>query len=831
MVCIKGIFKVFALKRKSMVFLNSLIKINIKTIVSTVFIMLVISSGAQINAEENSAQINLRDVEIPTLVDMVSRITGKSFVVDPRVKGRVTVITSKDISEDELYETFLSILQVHGFSAVPSGANLIKIVPSNQAKQQPVPFVGDDGKKETVVTTTKYVSKPVSDADFKALYEQYANGGKKGSKPVKPTKRTTVKKVVNTVIKKTNPKADELITRVIRVEHVPAAMLVPILRPLVPSTGQLQAYGPSNTIVISDRAANIERLVKVIKRMDRVDDEELEVVPLKFASAKTLAQTIQKLQQSGIKGVRGKNKVAADERTNSLLLSGDRSARQQVKKIIRKLDTYEKIEEKTKVVYLRYAKAEELAKVLTGFSKTQASNKPVKKGAAGSKRKPGIDIQADAATNSLIITADPDVHKNLVKVIRKLDVRRAQVLVEAVIAEIDVNLTKRLGVSLGVLSSDGVLGATGSSVTGLNTLLGLLGSTTLPTSAPDGGTFGLMDNQGGGRFGALIQALLSDGATNILSTPTVIAMDNEEASLIIGENVPFVTGSQSNNSTGGNPFTTIEREDIGIKLKIKPQINAGDSIRLEIEQEVSSLGASSTAAERITNKRLIKTSVMVADDQVLILGGLMEDSFTDTVTKVPGLGNLPVVGKLFSSTTTIKGKKNLMVFIHPVIMRDVLSADSYTRQKYNKLRHIQHKSGVDKRGILKEKPDLFPNDLKNTFVKKMTPQQLKQQQRRQQQYNRQRQIQARSARPRSNVNKMSQQQRAAQQQSQYRAPKRQAPQAVNRATLQQNAAKQRAFGSRTSITQKKQAAPRAAAPSKVQPSQQQQVDDFLDGIQ
>ena len=256
---------------------------------------------------EGTAQINLRDVEIPTLIETVSRITGKSFVVDPRVKGRVTVITNSDIDEDELYEVFLSILQVHGFSAVPSGGNLIKVVPSNQAKQQPVPVIGEAEEKNKKLRRKR--------------------------------------------------KADELITRVIRVEHVPAAMLVPILRPLVPSTGQLQAYGPSNTILISDRAANIERLVKVIKRMDRADDEELEVIPLKFASAKDLSQTIQVLQRSSIKGAASKNKIAADTRTNSLLLSGDKSSRQQVRKIIAKLDTYQRVEEKTKVVYLKYAKA------------------------------------------------------------------------------------------------------------------------------------------------------------------------------------------------------------------------------------------------------------------------------------------------------------------------------------------------------------------------------------------------------------------------------------------------------------------------------------------
>lgn len=638
---------------------------------------------------EESAQINLRDVEIPTLIETVSRITGKNFVVDPRVKGKVTVITNSDMDADELYETFLSILQVHGFSAVPSGANLIKVVPSNQAKQQPVPVVGEDEEK-------------------------------------KPRNRRTKRN------------ADELITRVIRVEHVPAAMLVPILRPLVPSTGQLQAYGPSNTILISDRAANIERLVKVIKRMDRADDEELEVVPLKFASAKDLAQTIQTLQKSSIKGAKSKNKISADVRTNSLLLSGDKSSRQQVRKIIAKLDTYQRVEEKTKVVYLKYAKAVDLAQVLTGFSKTQKSTRATKKGAAGTQTAQ-VDIQADDATNSLIITAEADVHKNLAKVIARLDVRRAQVLVEAIIAEVSFDLSKTLGSSLGFSMSKGLLGGSGTAV-GVGALLsafsgGANAASGVIPPAPGGGRLGLVDNLGKNKFGLLIDALKGDGATNILSTPTVVALDNQEATLVVGENVPFVTGSYT--STGGNnggtssspsnPFQTIERKDVGITLKIKPQINDGSSIRLDIEQEVSSLSSSgASASDLITNKRSINTSVMVEDGQVLVLGGLMQDTFRDQITKVPVLGNIPVMGKLFRSSTTVKAKKNLMVFIHPVIMRDVLSGDHYTRQKYNKLRKAQVDSAVTRRGILAQKAAVFPTNIKRGLVQHLTPAQKKQ---------------------------------------------------------------------------------------------------------
>ncbi len=785
---------------------------KIKIVLLSGFLVVAIQ-GLALNAEE-SAQINLRDVEIPTLIETVSRITGKSFVVDPRVKGRVTVITSQDISDDELYETFLSILQVHGFSAVPAGSgNLIKIVPSNQAKQQPVPLVNDEGQKEKLSGAMPSSSSSSSDSSSsRKLYKQY----KKSSK-------------------KSIPKADELITRVIRVEHVPAAMLVPILRPLVPSTGQLQAYGPSNTIVISDRAANINRLIGIIKRMDRADDEEIEVVPLKYASAKTLAQTIQTLQQPSIKGVQGKNKVAADLRTNSLLLSGDKSARQVVKRIIRKLDTPQKIKDKTRVIYLRYAKAEELAKVLTGVSKTTKTTKATAKGAAGTQ-KAEVDIQADTASNSLIITAEPDVQKNLIRVIKQLDVRRAQVLVEAVIAEVGAKLSKTLGASLGINSKEGIIGGAGT-VTTISALLGFLTNGSVSGLVPpdDGGRLGLADNIGDNRFGLLIDALSGDGATNILSTPTVIAMDNEEASIVVGENVPFVTGSYTstgnNSSTPSNPFQTIEREDVGIKLKIKPQINAGSSIKLDIEQEVSSLtGGNSSAAERITNKRTINTKVMVEDGQVLILGGLMSDTFRDRKTKVPGLGNIPVLGKLFQHTTTEKEKTNLMVFIHPVIMRDVLSADHYTRQKYNKIKRYQAESRIGRRGILKENAKIFPNNLKQGFMKKLTPDQRKRQLLLQRQ-------QAQQAGSKSTQQSKMKQQLAAAQRAKHRTqhrpqhrPQQGSQKTLERNSIRQNAVKQRTFRTNRNKTGNIPAYQETNIQKAKKARADQQAEQFLNGI-
>ncbi|RTZ63573.1 MAG: type II secretion system protein GspD [Aquificaceae bacterium] len=697
----------------------------------------------------DSAQLNLKDADIKTLIDMVSRITKKTFIVDPRINGKVTIVTGRDIDENELYEVFLSVLQVHNFSAVPTG-NIIKIVPSNQAKQLPVPVI------ETA-------------ADLK------------------------------------EKKPDDLITRVIRVEHVPASMLVPILRPLVPSTGQLQAYAPSNTIVISDRAANIERLIKVIKKMDRADDEQMEVVPLRYASAKALAQTIQTLNRTKSKiGLPGKAKISADSRTNSLLLGGDKSIRQEMRKIIRQLDTPKKAleviplryavakdlaqtikniqsttatakgvvsrkpiisvdnrtnslllggdsatrqqikriivnldtpkkaEEKTRVVYLRYAKATEVAKVLTGVSKTQKNTTATSKGAAGTT-KADIDIQADEATNSLIITAGKAAHINLAKVIRRLDVRRAQVMVEVIIAEVSENLSKEIGVQLSVGGAHGTVpiaatGYSGSKVS-LASVAQSLAKNTLPTTTA-GIITGLANTVGDFQFAALMNALRGDAATNILSTPNVIAMDNEEAKFVIGKNVPFVTGSYtgttSGSSTPSNPFQTIERKDVGLTLKIKPQINSGNSVVLDIDQEISSLASSNeSASDLITNKRAIKTKVIVEDNQIIVLGGLMQDDYTTTTQKVPILGDLPVVGKLFQNNKTTKVKQNLMIFIHPVILRDVLNATGYTREKYNNIRRAQQASKVTTRGLLKQKARQFPRSLKSITTQKMTPAQIR----------------------------------------------------------------------------------------------------------
>lgn len=628
-------------------------------------ILMIGSSGSPAMAD--SYNLNLRDGDLQALVTLISTATGKNFVLDKQVRGqKITIITGREIDEDELYETFLSVLQVHNLAAVETG-ELIKIIPLNKSKYQSVPV------DEELTGIAKI--------DKKILKRQDEQG------------------------------PDALITKVIKAEHVPVANMVPILRPMISPTGHLQGYAPSNSIVVIDTRANIDKVTKLVRRMDRPDEDEMEVVELRYASATELVKTIQGLQ--GVaqqKGVSVKYKVSPDNRTNSVLVSGSKSGRQQVKGIIRRLDRpkVQTAEITTEVIYLRYAKAEDLAKVLNGTTANLVSSEATAKGGAGTQ-KAEVTIFADDATNSIVIRAEPDIQKNMLEVIRRLDVRRAQVMVEAVIAEVSEDLSKSLGVQLGIFnSSSSTAPIAATSYPGSAFSLAEVVSGALPAGV------GMLLGIGGGdsgstQFGALMNALSSDAATNILSTPTLVTMDNVEASMVIGQNVPFLTGSSTTSNGVTTPFQTIERQDIGITLKIKPQINAGNSMMLKIDQEVSSLAASNaSASDLITNKRSFSTQVMVEDGQLLVLGGLMEDTYRDTLQKVPVLGDLPFIGRAFRNTTTVKAKQNLMVFIHPMIMRDGMSGDIYTRQKYNRLVGAQDQSDVLNRGLLDKRAAAFP---------------------------------------------------------------------------------------------------------------------------
>lgn len=628
-----------------------------------------LASGTGHAAPSSAVTLNFKDADLSAVISTVADITGKNFIIDPRVRAKVTIVSSKPMDKDEIYQVFLSLLEVHNFATVPSG-KVIKIVPDVNAKQGTTKFATDE-----------------------------------------------------------DPGAgDEIVTRVIAIEHVSANQLVPVLRPLAPQQAHMVAYPPSNLLIISDRAANIERMVSIIKRIDQPgENSDVEVMPLKHAAAAEIVRVLNALEQETRKndpaaaaagGGGDKPALIADERTNSILMGGGKSGRLRLRALISHLDTPLESGGNTHVVYLRYAKAKDMVQVLTGVAQ-QAQQDAVKVsrpggaapgGAAasvavsGGSSGGGIQIQADEGTNALVITAPTDIFRSLQTVISQLDVRRAQVLVEAVIAEVTHERAAELGIQWGTFNKSGgsnpvgltnfTNGSTGSSIGELGAAI----ASGSPPSVGAGMTFGLGKfNATGLSFAALVRALESDGSTNVLSTPTLVMLDNIEAEIVVGENVPFVTGSFSSTGAGGtptNPFQTISRQNVGITLKVKPQINEGNAVRLDIEQKVESLApAVQGAADLLTKTRSIKTSVMVDDGRVIVLGGLIRDNMTESVQKVPLLGDIPLIGSLFRYKKNSKEKTNLMVFLHPVIIRDTETSLRLTNAKYSYIRTQQLEAG------------------------------------------------------------------------------------------------------------------------------------------
>lgn len=621
------------------------------------WLLAAVLGALSLNAQAESATINVQDADLATLIKLISDKTGRSFVVDPRVQGKATILTSKPMSKDELYNVFLSVLEVQGFAAVPDGA-IVKIVPNANAK-----FISG-----------------------------VAGRGKGGD--------------------------DLYSTRVVQVSHVSAAQLVPILRPLIPPEGHLAAHTESNTLIVSAPGGTIDRLMAIIKRVDQSTSGEIEILPLRHAAASELVRVLNSLQQGGAPKdaaqAASKPVLVADDRSNSILIGGEKAERLQLRAIITQLDTPTEMIGNTHVIYLRYAKAEDMAKVLSGIAESQAKVEKAKEGAAvATAQAQAYQIQADASANAVVITAAPEIFRSLQSVVQKLDVRRAQVQVEAVIAEVSADKAAELGVQWLFDGSQGGVGPVGavtySGTRGGNLLqLGALASTAARTdssasSAALGTALGNLEgalvgvgrfNSSGLNFATLIRALDGNSDTNVLSTPSVVTLDNEQAEIVVGQTVPFITGSFSSTSTAGamavsNPFQTIKRENVGISLKVTPQINEGNSVKLTIEQKVDSLSAVAGAVDLTTNTRSIKTTVLVDDGKMIVLGGLIKDNVTESVKKIPWLGDLPLLGWLFSHKSTQKTKTNLMVFLKPTILRDVENSTAVTEGKYSYIRARQ----------------------------------------------------------------------------------------------------------------------------------------------
>ena len=584
---------------------------------------------------------NYKEADIRQIIEAVGEVTQKNFIIDPRINAKVTMLSTTPMTPDAFYEAFLSILQVHGYVAVKSG-DIIKILPDATARQ----FAGPLGS-------------------------QSADG------------------------------ADDIVTQVIQVQNVGAAQLVPILRPLIPQYGHLAAHPGSNMLIISDRAANVSRMISIIRRIDQSNDEDIEVVRLEHASAGEIVRIMQALTQTPrADGVPVSTSLVADARTNSVLIGGDKSERLRLRALIAHLDTPLEDGGDTQVRYLRYADAEELATKLQTHFQTQVQAAAGQAGAAGAQADV-VSVWADTQTNAIIINAPPKMMRSLMQIVDKLDIRRAQVLVEAIIVEVIADKTAELGVTWAVEGSGsntpiGVTNfpGTGSNIIDLASAAGSGGTVDPSGLIGQGVTIGvgrLSDD--GVSFAAILSALRGDADTNIISTPSIVTTDNEEATLNVGQEVPFVTGSFTNTGTGTggqvNPFQTIQRQQVGVKLSITPQINEGDSLLLTISQEISNIASSSAGAvDLITNQRIIETTVIVDDGQTLVLGGLLEDTLRETDQRVPVLGRIPLLGNLFRSRKTDTIKTNLLVFIKPKILRDAATTTLETNAKYNNIRDV-----------------------------------------------------------------------------------------------------------------------------------------------
>lgn len=597
--------------------------------------------------------LQFKDSDITQIAEAVSQVTGKTFIIDPRVRAQVTMLSSVPMSPDAFYEAFLSILQVHGFVAIPSG-NLVKILPDANARQ----LAGND-LPDRVSSTS-----------------------------------------------------DEYVTQVVAVKSVPAAQLVQILRPLMAQTGHMAAHPGSNLLILSDRASNVNRLIRIIRRIDQEGDAAVEVVPLQNASAAEVSRIINALyQQQGAEGGAQSFKIAADERSNSILVSGEQAQRLRIKTLIAHLDTPMENGGDTQVRYLRYADAEKIATKLkeqiTGVAQAAAAGGAAAQGGPAAQADKNVIIWADPETNALIITAPPKAMRSLTTIIDKLDIRRASVLVEAIIVEVSQDKSAELGVNWAAFdnSDDARFPAGGFlSPVGGGTLVDLVNAADNPSKADPskllGTTIGIgRITDSGVNFGAMLRALRGDSDNNVIATPSTLTMDNQEAKLEVAQEVPFVTGqytnTSGNNNGSVNPFQTIQREKVGTILKVTPQISADDSdtVMLKIELESSNIAQSSQGAvDLITNTRTVNTTVMIEDGGVVVLGGLISDNSTRGEQRVPFLGRIPLIGLAFKTRNGRSTKSNLMVFIKPKILRDGTQMAIETNSKYNYMRDEQKKT-------------------------------------------------------------------------------------------------------------------------------------------
>ena len=647
-------------------------------------------------------KINLRDADLTAFINEVADITGKNFAVDPRVRGNVTVISNKPLNKAEVYDLFLGVLNVNGVVAIPSG-NTIKLVPDSNVKSSGIPF---DAK-------------------------QRATG-------------------------------DQIVTRVIWLENTNPNDLIPALRPLMPQFAHLSAVAGTNALIVSDRANNIYQLETIVRNLDGTGQNDIESVALQSSQAEEMIGLLESMSSTGaardLKGSR--IRIIADNRTNRIILKGDTATRKRIRQMIEMLDVpaADRLGG-LKVFRLKYASAKNLAEILQGLvtgqsvasssnSNNTSSNANTSSNNMGNNSSTnsngssastistpsinlgsgsnntnqnsitsfnanGVSIIADDSQNALVVKADPQLMREIESAIQQLDIRRQQVLIEAAIIEVEGTDADQLGVqwALGDLSSGvGLINFSnvGSSIAEL--AAGYVAGGALGAAANLGTGTSLVlgdyrEGADGSRklYGALIQALKSKTKSNLLSTPSIVTMDNEEAYIVVGQNVPFVTGSVATTTAGINPYTTVERKDVGVTLKVVPHIGENGTVRLEVEQEVSAVQPKGEAQDLITSKRAIKTSILAEHGQTIVLGGLISDNSIHSRQSVPGLGSIPGIGRLFRADAKSNEKRNLLVFIHPTIVGDSKDVRRLSQQRYSQLYSLQ--LAMDQDGTFSKLPE------------------------------------------------------------------------------------------------------------------------------
>ena len=608
--------------------------------------------GGNLRAQQETLYTpNYREADIREVVEQVQQVIGRPIIVDPRVRAQVTVLTNAPMSADAFWQTFLAVLEVHGFIALESGPNFM-IVPDAQAR-------------------------------FGA--------------------------------------GEDYVTQAIILDNIGAQQLVPILRPLLPQSAHLAAHQVSNAVIISDRPNNMRRITELLRRLDQAGTQEVEVIPLENASADEVVRMLGQLNTAAqAAGGSPPIQVISDPRTNSVLLAGAGTIKLQMRALIAHLDTPTAQGGNTQVRYLNYADAEDLAtKLQAQFGEGGGGAAPTPEGASPALSGP-VTIWADAGTNALVINAPERIREDMLAVVNQIDIPRLQVQVDAIIVELREEKAAQLGVTWLRANDDDVLSLTNFSNAGGGGIIGLAGQAAGETPdlsrLAEGISVGVgrLSSSGGG-WAALLTALRGDGDTNIISTPQIVTLDNEEAEIRVGQEVPFLTGQFTNtgaNQGSVNPFQTIQREEVGTSLKITPQIEgSGNGVKLEIEQETSALStAVEGAADLVTNTRTITTSVFINDGEILVLGGLIDDQLRESDRRVPGLGRIPGLGWLFRSRRTDRSKTNLMVFIRPTILSNAADARFQTNSKYRYIQDIQRRMAEDPVRLMRdeERPVLPP---------------------------------------------------------------------------------------------------------------------------